>query len=183
VPGEDRLRGHGVSHCASCDAPLLAGGVAAVVGGGDSALQEALTVADHAARTVVLHRGQRLDAQAVYRSRAELHPTIDIRLGATVEAIEGEGAVAGVRLADDDVLELAGVFVYVGTEPETSLVPPDVRCDDDGRVVTDVTLATGVPGLFAAGDVRSGSSGQAVSAAGDGAAAAMAAHRYLASLD
>jgi thioredoxin reductase (NADPH) len=185
VPGEERLAGRGVSHCASCDAPLFVGRTVAVVGGGDSALQEALTAAEHASRVIVVHRRETLRAQETYGTRAAAHPKIELRLLSTVEEILGEDAVTGIRVRDattdlaEDV-ELAGVFVYVGNEAETQLVPDGVELDADGRIVTDATLATSVPGLFAAGDVRSGSSGQAVSAAGDGAAAAMAAHRHLA---
>jgi thioredoxin reductase (NADPH) len=185
VPGEERLVGRGVSHCASCDAPLFVGRTVAVVGGGDSALQEALTAAEHASRVIVVHRGETLRAQETYGTRVGAHPKIELRLLSTVEEILGEDAVTGIRVRDattdlaEDV-ELAGVFVYVGNEPETQLVPAGVELDAEGRIVTDAALATSVPGLFAAGDVRSGSSGQAVSAAGDGAASAMAAHRHLA---
>jgi thioredoxin reductase (NADPH) len=184
VDGEQRLAGRGVSHCASCDAPLFRGRIVAVIGGGDSALQEALTAAEHAQRVVIFHRGSALRAQATYCSRVDEHAAIEVRLDSIVEEILGDETVVGVRVRDtasgqtEDV-DVAAVFVYVGSEPESAFVAGDVARDHEGRVVTDATLSTTLPGLFAAGDVRSGSSGQAVAAAGDGAAAAMAAHRYL----
>jgi thioredoxin reductase (NADPH) len=188
IEGEERLAGRGVSHCASCDGPLFRGAVVGVVGGGDSALQEALTLAEHAGRVLVFHRGDTLSAQETYAARVDAHAAIDVRLRSAVEAILGADTVSGVRVRDtasgrtEDV-DLAGVFVYVGGKPEAGALGDLVQLDGLGRIVTDTKLNAGLPGLFAAGDVRSGSSGQAVAAAGDGAAAAMAAHRYLAELD
>jgi thioredoxin reductase (NADPH) len=188
IEGEEHLAGRGVSHCASCDGPLFRGRTVGVVGGGDSALQEALTLSEHAARVLVFHRGAGLRAQETYASRVDAHDAIDVRLHAEVEAILGESSVEGLRVRDlesglTEDIGVSGVFVYVGAEPETDVFGAHVQLDSDGRIVTDTTLSAGLPGLFAAGDVRSGSSGQAVAAAGDGAAAAMAAHRYLAALD
>jgi thioredoxin reductase (NADPH) len=187
IEGEARLAGRGVSHCASCDAPLYRGRTVGVVGGGDSALQEALTAAEHAERVVVFHRGAVLSAQATYRSRVADNTAIEVRLGSTVDEILGDDSVRGVRVRDTadrtEDIELAAVFVYVGADAETDVLGGLVELDELGRIVTDTELSTGLPGLYAAGDVRSGSSGQAVAAAGDGAAAAMAAHRYLAALD
>src|SRR5690242_20413729 len=100
VPGEEQLQGHGISTCASCDGPLLGGKIAAIVGGGDSALQEALTLAEYADRVVILHRGERLDGQASYRTRVEEHAAIDVRYGSVVEEILGDGSVCAVRVRD-----------------------------------------------------------------------------------
>ncbi len=117
VPGEERLRGRGVSHCASCDAPLLRDHVVAVVGGGDSAAQEALTLAEAAAQVVILCRGAALTAQASYRDRLLVHPKIELRCNTVVEEIMGEASVTGIRTRDHVTgavadLDLAGVFVY-----------------------------------------------------------------------
>jgi thioredoxin reductase (NADPH) len=188
IAGEERFAGRGVSHCASCDGPLQRGRVVAVVGGGDSALQEALTLAEHAAKVVVLHRGPALRAQETYRSRVASHPAIDVRLDTGVEEIVGDDRVAAVRVREhatgtSEEIPVDALFVYAGLEAVTAPVAGLVELDGEGRIVTDATLATAAPGLYAAGDVRSGSSGQAVAAAGDGAAAAMAAHRYLAAVD
>jgi thioredoxin reductase (NADPH) len=184
VEGEERLRGRGVSHCASCDAPLMRDRTVGVVGGGDSALQEALTLADAVGEVIVLHRGDALSAQAAYREPALAHPKISVRYGTVVEEVLGDDAVGGVRLRDvasGDALELelGGLFVYVGLAPNSEYLGDRVDLDDDGRIPTDGVLQTALPGVFAAGIVRRGSLGQAAISAGEGAAAAKAAHRYL----
>jgi thioredoxin reductase (NADPH) len=184
VDGEERLQGRGVSHCASCDAPLMRGRVVGVVGGGDSALQEALTLAESVNEVVVLCRGDDLSAQAAYRDPALAHPKITVRHGTVVEEILGEDTVSGARVHDvasgeTSDLELGGIFVYVGLQPNAEYLSERVDLDDDGRIPTDAALQTGLPGVFAAGIVRRGSLGQAAISAGEGAAAAKAAHRLL----
>jgi thioredoxin reductase (NADPH) len=184
VPGEERLRGHGVSHCASCDAPLLRERTAVVVGGGDSALQEALTLAESVAAVLVLQREDGLTAQDAYRKAALDHPRIEIRTGVEVEEVLGADRVAGVRtrsVASGAVEELAAdaVFAYIGLDPNTAFLDGLVELDLSGRIVTDASLRTAQPGLLAAGIVRAGAAGRAAAAAGDGAAAAVAASRYL----
>ena len=185
VEGEERLQGRGVSHCASCDAPLMRDRTVGVVGGGDSALQEALTLAEAVGEVIVLHRGDALTAQAAYREPALAHPKISVRYGTVVEEILGEDAVSGVRMRDvasgDDAeeLELGGLFVYVGLAPNSEYLRDQLELDDDGRVPTDGALQTPLAGVFAAGIVRRGSLGQAAISAGEGAAAAKAAHRHL----
>jgi thioredoxin reductase (NADPH) len=184
VPGEERLRGKGVSHCATCDAPLLRGRHVAVVGGGDSALQESLTLAGSVERVTILHRGPELSAQATYRERVLGNPKIEVRTGTLVEEILGDGAVAAVRTRDvasgeTGQLDAGGVFVYIGLRPSSELLAGRLELDATGHVPVDAWMRTELPGLFAAGIVRSDSSGQAAGAAGDGTAAAFAAHRYL----
>jgi thioredoxin reductase (NADPH) len=185
VEGEERLQGRGVSHCASCDAPLMRDRTVGVVGGGDSALQEALTLADAVGEVIVLHRGDVLTAQAAYREPALAHPKISIRYGTVVEEILGDDAVSGVRTrdaasGDTQDLELGGLFIYVGLEPNSDYLRDLTELDADGRIPTDATLQTALPGVFAAGIVRRDSLGQAAISAGEGAAAAKAAHRHLA---
>jgi thioredoxin reductase (NADPH) len=184
VPGEERLRGKGVSHCASCDAPLMRARNVAVVGGGDSALQEALTLAQHAARVIVLHRGTAFSAQAAYCRRVREQPKIEVRFETIVEEVLGNGALTGVRTrtvsdAKTADLELAGLFVYVGLAPQTAWLNQLVDLDPSGRIRTDAAMRCRQTGLFAAGTVRSGSAGRAAAAAGDGATAAIAADKYL----
>ena len=174
VPGEERLRGRGVSHCASCDAPLLRDQVVGVVGGGDSALQEALTLAASAAEVIVVHRGEALSAQAAYQERVLEHPKISVRCGTVVEEILGEDRVEGVRTRDGDELELRAVFVYVGLQPNSELVEGLTE-----GIPTDGSMRTEHQGLLAAGIVRVGAAGRAAASAGDGAAAAISADRYL----
>jgi thioredoxin reductase (NADPH) len=184
IPGEDRLRGKGVSHCASCDGPLLRGRTVGVVGGGDSALQEALTLSQYAARVIVLHRGTELTAQAAYRERVGSASKIEVRFGTIVEEILGEPGLTGVRtrtLSDGATanLELASLFVYVGLSPATAWLDNVVELDPSGGVQTDRAMRCRHPGLLAAGTVRTESAGRAAAAAGEGATAAAAADRYL----
>jgi thioredoxin reductase (NADPH) len=184
VDGEERLQGRGVSHCASCDAPLMRDRTVGVVGGGDSALQEALTLADAVGEVVVLHRGDALRAQAAYREPALAHPKVTVRYGTVVEEILGEDTVSAVRvreLASDSTqeLELGGLFVYVGLQPNSEYLGDLLDRDDDGRIPADAALQTELTGVFAAGIVRRGSLGQAAISAGEGAAAAKSADRYL----
>jgi thioredoxin reductase (NADPH) len=184
VPGEARLRGKGVSHCASCDAPLLRGKVAVVVGGGDSAMQESLTLAGSCARVVMVHRGAALGGQASFRERIEAHERIEVRYSTVLEEILGADGVTGVRQRNGagavSELEAAGVFVYVGLEPNTDFLAGRLKLDKTGRILTDTSMRAGMPGLFAAGTVRSASPGRAAAAAGDGTAAAIAADEFLA---
>lgn len=184
VPGEDEFQGRGISTCASCDGPLLRGKTTVVVGGGDSALQEALTLADAVERVVILHRGEELDAQASYREPVLAHPKIEVRFGEVVEEILGEEAVRAVRVrrlngGAADELEAAAVFPFIGLTPNTSALEGTTQLDGDGHVLTDGALRTPREGVLAAGIVRSGATARAAAAGGDGAAAALAAHRYL----
>lgn len=188
VPGEKRLRGKGVSYCASCDAPLLRNRTVAVVGGGDSALQESLTLAEFAGRVIVLARGEKLSAQMVYRNRVTEHPKIEIRFSTVVEQILGADKVTGARIrgtAGDAAadLELAALFVYIGLQPNTAFLRALMRLDPSGRIPADDQMRTELRGVFAAGVVRSRSAGRAVASAGDGTTAAVAADRFLAGGD
>jgi thioredoxin reductase (NADPH) len=184
VPGETLLRGKGVSHCASCDAPLLRDREVVVAGGGDSAMQEALTLAEHVARVTIVHHGESLAGQAAYRSVVEAHPKIERIAQTEISAILGDEAVTAVRLKPLDggaarELECAAIFVYVGLRPNSSFLDDTLALDESGRIVTDTTLGAELPGLFAAGTVRSNAVGRAAAAAGDGCAAAIAADRFL----
>jgi thioredoxin reductase (NADPH) len=184
IPGEERLRGKGVSHCASCDGPLLRGRIVGVVGGGDSALQEALTLAQYVSRVILLHRGGTFSAQTAYRRRVQENPKIDVRFGTIVEEVVGNDGLTGVRTravtdGKGEDLELAGLFVYVGLAPATTVVDGVLALDASGRIPVDGAMRSALPGLFAAGTVRAGSAGRAAAAAGDGATAAVGADRYV----
>jgi thioredoxin reductase (NADPH) len=179
VPGEERLAGKGVSHCASCDGPMLRGAVVAVVGGGDSALQEALTLAHYVSRVTILCRGTALRGQAVYRERALGNPRIEVRFNAAVAAIEGETAVMGVRLVSGELLDARAVFTYIGLQPNTTFLKDRLQLDTAGGIATDATMAASARGIFAAGLARAGSPGRAISSAGEGAAAAASADHFL----
>jgi thioredoxin reductase (NADPH) len=187
VPGEERFLGKGVSHCASCDGALFAGLDVCVIGGGDSALDEALVLTEHAAGVKLFHRGAQLDAQQVLRDRVADTDKIEVLLDTIVEEIVGEDAVTGVRLRDAKTghtrLEACrGVFVYVGLEPNTAFVRGVLALDPSGHIETDINMRTSLAGVFAAGDSRAHSVAQLAAAAGDGATAAIAAFRYLAQI-
>jgi thioredoxin reductase (NADPH) len=184
IPGEARLRGRGVSHCASCDAPLLRERVVAVVGGGDSAAQEALTLAEFASRVIILHRGEALSAQAAYRAGLAARSNVEIRYGTIVEEIFGDDAVGGIRIRQNSTnaaseLEVRGVFIYVGLRPNTEFLHTILPLDDTGRIPVDGAMRTSLPGVCAIGASRSDWGGRAAISAGDGARAAIALDRYL----
>jgi thioredoxin reductase (NADPH) len=184
VPGEERLAGNGVSQCASCDAPLFRDRIVAVVGGGDSAMQEALTLAAFAAKVIVLHRGDALTGQACYRGLVIAHQKIDIRFNTAVTEILGEANVTGLstRQSRDGAvadLEVAAIFAYIGLQPNTAVLQDRLSLDRTGRIPTDGWMRSELIGVCAAGTVRSQSACRAVSAAGDGASAAATIDRYL----
>jgi thioredoxin reductase (NADPH) len=175
VPGEVRLAGKGVSHCASCDAPLLRGKPVAVVGGGDAACQEALTLAAHASRVHLLLRGDALRARPAWQARVRAEARIVIEPQAQVAEVLGSATVEGLRLHDGRVLAVDAVFVYIGLQPQTGFLAATVPLDADGRIADDPAR-----GLWAAGSARRGNDGQAASAIADSRAAAQAAQRFLA---
>jgi thioredoxin reductase (NADPH) len=183
IPGEAEFLGKGVSHCASCDAPFFVDKDVCVVGGGDAALDEAAVLAEQVRRVTVIHRGQAFSrAQRVAIDRLESLTNVELLFNSEVEEIAGADTVNGVRIRSNGAsrqLELAGVFIFVGLEPNTRFVRGVLDLDPSGHVVVDGHLQSSVRGVFAAGDIRQFSSSQLVSAAGDGASAAVAAARYI----
>jgi thioredoxin reductase (NADPH) len=164
VPGESEFEGRGVSQCADCDGPMFQNEEVAIVGGGDSALQEALVLANYCRKVHLLHRGERFRAQPHFVQQVSASPKISIMWKTVVDAVLGNKMVEGIRIRgtqDGQVRELAcaGVFAYVGLEPNAGYLSPDVRCDERGFVVTGEGLETSVPGICAIGAVRSGYSG------------------------
>jgi thioredoxin reductase (NADPH) len=184
VPGEEKLMGRGVSHCASCDGPLYNGQTVGVIGGGDSALQEALTLTNYAEKVFLFHQGESFSAQQTYVQRVLDNAKITPRHQTVIEEVLGEEVVAGVRVRDlasgeTFEVELAGIFIYVGLQPNTALLQNLVKLSDTGHVPTDNWMKTARDGLYAAGDIRQDSAAQAVTSAGDGATAAIAAYRFI----
>jgi thioredoxin reductase (NADPH) len=184
VPGEEALYGRGVSHCASCDGPFFRGRRVCVVGGGDAAVDEALVLAEFASEVVVVHRAPQLTAQAVLVERARAIPSIAFMPSTTIEEIAGEDAVTGVRMTDRVTGEtrteaVAAVFVFTGLEPNAAFLNGQLALDPAGHIVTDLMMRTSLDGVFAAGDIRAQSVALLAAAAGDGATAAVAAHRYV----
>lgn len=185
VPRIHELTGRGVSHCASCDGPLFRGRAAGVVGAGDSGLFEALELVNHVASVVVFEREESSTAQETYRQRVEESDLAEVHYQTVVEELLGDSALTGVRtrnVVTGDVSEvpLDSLFVYIGREPNTEFLDGLLALDPERRIPVDVSMQTEVPGLFAAGDVCVGGAAQAVAAAGSGATAALAAHRWLA---
>jgi thioredoxin reductase (NADPH) len=177
VPGEKEFTGKGVSYCATCDAPFFKEQTVAVVGGGDSAIDEALHLAKFASKVTVIHRRDRLRATAVLQEKALAEPKIEFRWNSVVEAILGGDFVEGVRLRQvisgkKSVLRVAGVFISVGLKPDTDYLKGVLPLDASGHIITNQNMETEIAGIFAAGDIRAGSSRQAIAAAGDGATAA-----------
>jgi len=182
IPGEAEFLGKGVSHCASCDAPFFVGKDVCVVGGGDSALDEAAVLAGQVGRVLVVHRRPAFSAQEVAVKRLEALSNVDVLFETELVAIRGGNTVSSISLLSNGSTserELSAVFIFVGLEPNTAFVRGTVDLDSTGHVVVDAHLQSSVAGVFAAGDIRQFASGQLVSAAGDGATAALSAARHL----
>jgi thioredoxin reductase (NADPH) len=184
VPGEERLTGHGVSYCATCDAAFFKGMEVAVVGGGDAAMDEAMFVARYASLVHVIHRRAELRAGRILQERAFATPNIDFTWDTVVTSIGGESEVESAHLrnvltgAERD-LPVSAVFIFIGQTPNTAYLRDLLELDAGGHVKVDLWMQTSAPGIFAAGDIRADSSRQVVSAAGDGATAAIRADHYI----
>jgi len=184
VAGEEKFLGHGVSYCATCDGFLFRDREVAVVGGGDTAITDALELSQHAHKVYVIHRRDQLRAGQVLQQRAFAQPKIEFMWNTVVDEIAGEQMVNALRLRNVktgqlSTLEVAGVFVAVGLKPNTQCFANIVELNKTGHIVTDELMSTSVPGIFAAGDIRRNSTRQIASAVGDGATAAMSVFRYL----
>jgi thioredoxin reductase (NADPH) len=186
VPGEERLTGRGVSSCATCDGFFFRDKELVVVGGGDSAMEEALFLTRFASKVTVVHRRHEFRASAIMAQRVLEHPKIAVRWNSMVEEIQGDKGVEAVVLIDTvsgekESFPTNGVFVAIGHIPNTAIFADSLPLDDRGYMVLrgDGTTATDVPGVFAAGDVADSRYRQAVSAAGTGCMAALDAQHYL----
>jgi thioredoxin reductase (NADPH) len=184
VPGEAELTGKGVSYCATCDGPLYKNKVTAVIGGGDSALQEALFLARFASRVFVIHRRDELRGAAVLQDEVRADPRVEIVLNKAIQSIEGTDQATGVLVKDkssgeETLIAAEGVFIYVGYDPSVGFLGKEFQRSETGFLLTDADLQTSVPGVFAAGDVRQKILKQVVTAAGEGALAAISAYSYL----
>jgi thioredoxin reductase (NADPH) len=184
VPGEERLTRAGVSYCATCDAAFFKDHTVAVVGGGDAAMDEGLFVTRYAAKAYMIHRRDTLRASAILRERAFADPKMEFVWDTVVEEIVGDRSVSGVRVrnvktGERRTLDVTAVFVFIGLTPNTDYLRGKVRMDGGGHIFVDEWMETEVPGLFAAGDIRANSARQVVSAAGDGATAAIRADHYI----
>ncbi|MCG2594360.1 NAD(P)/FAD-dependent oxidoreductase [Ramlibacter sp. XY19] len=182
VPGEEQLEGRGVSHCASCDGPLFRGQAVCVVGGGDSAFGEAAVLATHAAHVTLVFREAQPHAQAYLQAALQGLPHVTLLPGAEVLAIEGTPNVSALRVrvnGEERGIPCEGVFVYAGLRADSGFLAGTVARDEEGRIRTDDQFRTSLPGVFAAGDIRSGAGRLLADAARDGIAAAQRAARHL----
>lgn len=188
IPDEDRLSGYGVSWCATCDGAFYREKVVAVVGGGDSAMEEATFLTRFADKVYIIHRSENLRASAVMQERAHNDPKIEFILNATVEHIYGDDLVAGIGLVDtisgdERTLDVSGLFIAIGSDPRTHVVHGQLDLTPEGTIAVDGrTSKTNLEGVFAAGDVIDPTYRQAVTAAGSGCVAALDAQHYLESL-
>lgn len=183
VPGEDTFIGRGVSYCATCDGPFFKGKRILVVGGGDAACDEAMYLAKLSDKIVMIHRRDRFRAQKSLADRVLANPAIEVRFNTVALEIQGSKKVESVLLknlesGESKAEDFDAVFVFVGSDPNTALVP-DAAKDESNSVITDDKMATNIPGLFAAGDVRVSPFRQIVTACSDGAIAAHAASQYI----
>jgi thioredoxin reductase (NADPH) len=183
VPGEESLHGKGVFNCAFCDGGHFTDCVVAVCGGGDAGVTEALYMAKIASKVILIEAESKLTATAILRERASAHPNLKILCGTKVEAIVGDGKVEAIELVDETgnrrELKVDGILVHIGMEPNTNYLEGTVPLDNQGQIIVNDKMETEVPYIFAAGDVRSGSPRQVVTAVGDGAIAAISAERLL----
>lgn len=184
VPGEDKLLGHGVSYCATCDGAFFLDQDVCVVGGGDSALEEAITLTEYASKVTILCKNQSLHGQKILQDRVILNDKIDICYNVNIEEIQGKNEVETLLVKDNlsgetGEKKASGVFIFVGLNPNTAYLGDLLKIDAGGHIKTDSSMKTDLPGILAAGDIRSNSASQLITAAGDGATAATSAHHYI----
>jgi len=184
VPGEERFTGRGVSYCATCDGALYRDKVVAVVGGGDSAIEEGIFLTRFAKKVVVIHRRDQLRAQQIIQQRAFKNPKMEFVWDSVVQEIQGEAKVERLEVFNRKTNEISyipvdGAFIYVGILPNNELLESRIELDASGFVLTDEYMHTNVPGIFAAGDIRHTVLRQVVTATSDGAVAAWSAEKWI----
>lgn len=184
VPGEEELRGAGVSYCATCDGAFFRGRTVAVVGGGDAALEDAIFLARMCEKVYILHRRDKLRGAKRLQERLQVLENIEFVWNSETAAIEGNGQVEALRLrqtqtGEERRLDVDGVFIAVGIAPESELYAGQLELDEQGYIRADESGQTSVPGVFAAGDVRTKALRQILTAASDGANCVASAERYL----
>lgn len=184
IPGEKELTGRGVSYCATCDGPLFRGKDVVVVGGGDTALEDALFLTKFANRVTIVHRRDKLRATKILQDRAKLNKKIDFCMNSVAVEITGREKVGGIRVKDivtgrERELHSDGVFVLIGLTPNSEAARGVLNTDEKGYCVTDDEMRTSVDGIFACGDVRKKLLRQVITASGDGATAAFSAQHYI----
>jgi len=184
VPGEEEFTGKGVSYCATCDAAFFREQPVAVIGGGDTAITEALHLARFVSKVTVVHRRDQLRTGRSLQEAAFAQPKIEFRWDSVVEKIEGGDLVKEIKLRQlktrqESVLKVAGVFISIGLRPNSDYLKGILPLDITGHIITDEKMETKIPGIFATGDIRYNSARQAITAAGDGATAAIYAEKFI----
>lgn len=184
VPGEERLTGKGVSYCATCDAAFFRDMEAAVIGGGDAAMDEGLFTTRYVSKATVIHRRDELRASRILQERAFANEKMNFLWNTVVEEVLGEDQVTGVKLrnvvtGETSEMPLSAVFIFIGQHPNSAFLEGLVEMDAGRHAIVDEWMRTKQPGLFAAGDVRQNSARQVASSVGDGVTAAIAADRYI----
>ncbi|MCB9800285.1 MAG: thioredoxin-disulfide reductase [Candidatus Omnitrophica bacterium] len=184
IPGEKELTGKGVSYCATCDGAFFKGKEIVVVGGGDSALQEGLFLTRFATKVTIIHRRDQLRASAILQERAKSNSKIEFIWDTVIEKINGAQKVEGVTLKNVKTGETKefvtdGIFIFIGHDPNSSFLKGFVETDEKGYVLTNNSVKTSVPGVFAAGEIRLGATKQLVAACGEGCEAALAAQEFI----
>jgi len=188
VPGEKEFTGRGVSYCAICDGPFFKGEEVAVIGGGNTALQEALYLTKYVKKVYLIHRRETFRATSILQERVKKNPQIEIIIPAVVEEIKGEDRVEKLVYRDlksnkKRELEVAGVFIFIGHEPETGWLKGKLEMDESGFIIVDREMRTSRPGIFACGDCVSKKFRQIINACGEGAVAALNAEEYIKNLE
>jgi thioredoxin reductase (NADPH) len=185
IEGEDEFRGRGVSYCATCDGAFFRDSKLAVIGGGDSAVEEGIFLTKFAAEVYIVHRRDQLRAAKVVQERAFANPKIKFIWDSVPEKIEGdESGVTSVKLknvktGETSSLDVTGIFIYIGYDPSTEFLKGLVKLNDNGYVTTDENMSSSTPGVYIAGDVRAKPLKQVATAVGDGATAAVALEKYV----
>ncbi len=184
VEGEDKYRGKGVSYCATCDGAFFKGETVAVIGGGNSAVEEAVFLTKFAELVYIIHRRDQLRAHKISQELAFANPKIKFIWSSVVKKIEGEESVKSVQIRnvktnEESSLDVQGVFIYVGYSPNTGFIKDMVKLNENNYITSDGNMSTSVPGIFTAGDVRAGSKKQIAVAVGDGATAGISADKYV----
>ncbi|MHB9035160.1 MAG: thioredoxin-disulfide reductase [Armatimonadota bacterium] len=184
VPGEAEFLGRGVSYCAVCDGAFFQGKKLAVIGGGDTAVEDSVFLTRYASEVSIVHRRDKFRAQRIIQERALAHPVINVHWNSIVKGIGGTDSVEHLILENVFTREIInvpvdGVFILIGLDPNTKMLQGQIDLDEQGYIITDENMHTNIPGVFAAGDVRQKLLRQIVTACADGAIAATAAEKYI----
>jgi thioredoxin reductase (NADPH) len=184
VSGEDKYTGRGISYCATCDGAFFKGREVAVIGGGDTAVSDALELTQHASKIYLIHRREQLRASQILQQRAFAQSKLEFIWNSVVEELIGETMISAIKLKniktnETSTLPVSGVFVAIGLKPNSLNFVNVIKVSETGNIIVDQAMATSVPGIYAAGDIRHGSARQVATAIGDGATAAINAFKYI----